>query len=93
MGLHPGEYQKMTWREYVLMWRAFNKKRTLEFEHTRAICYYAVAPYMKNKMPIQKFWPLETDGEKNEDRAEEMKRLLEVAKQRTAERRNKNKAK
>lgn len=83
MGLLPDQFYKMIWREYVLMWRAYSKKRTLEFEHTRAICYTNTAPYLKNKMSMQKFWPLETDqenaGNENDHLKKLMKKGLEMA--------------
>ena len=32
--------------------------------HTRAICYYTIAPYLSDKnMRMEKFWPLPSDGD------------------------------
>lgn len=78
MGLSPKEYYSITWREYVLMWRAYNKKRTLAYEHTRAICFTMASPYMKNKVSLKQFWPLDIDDEEVDE--DEGKKRLEAAK-------------
>lgn len=69
----------MTWREYVLLVRGFRKKQSLEFEHTRAICYYiyAVNTDSKGRVSMKNFWPLFTDREEiGQTQEEEYKEIF-----------------
>lgn len=60
------------------MVRAYNKDRSRQFEHTRAICYYiaAVNRDPKKSFPtIEKFWPLPSDSDGAPSEEAEYKRL------------------
>jgi len=61
------------------MERGYYKRRSHRFEHTRAISYFSILPYMKNKIPIEKFWSLPTD--EVEDIEQEEKRLIKILEQ------------
>lgn len=57
------------WRDYVLMHEGYSKRRSFQWEHTRAILYgyCAVNRDPKKKFPsIQQFMPLSTDAEVDE---------------------------
>jgi hypothetical protein len=74
----PEQYTRLTWRQFVTMTRGYNKRRSLDFEHTRAICYHVVAVNRDPKKPfptIQKFWELPTDKDNLPDEETEYKRL------------------
>lgn len=78
MGLSYAIYASTTWRSFVLMAKGYNRRRSLEFEHTRAICYHIVAVNRDPKKPfpkIEKFWPLPTDDDNAPDEQAEYKRL------------------
>lgn len=80
------QFQACTYREFVLMMEGYSLRRTHDFEHTRAICYYqAAANWDTKKSPlpsIEKFWPLDTDEvkESKNDDYEYLKELMEKAK-------------
>lgn len=78
MGLLPDQYIRLTWREFILMSRGYNKRRSQDFEHTRLICYHIVAVNRDPKKPfptVQKFMPLPTDDDNLPNEDEEYKRL------------------
>jgi len=82
MGFKAQDYYRMTWREYLLTVRGFSKKRSHDFEHTRAIVYNILAVNRDPKKPfpaIEKLWPLPTDDIESmeEEKEKEGKRLWE----------------
>jgi len=65
------------------MARGYNKRRSQEFEHTRAICYHIVAVNRDPKKvfpKIEKFWPLPSDDDSLPDEDAEYKRLKQKIK-------------
>lgn len=61
--MKPKEYYALTWSEYVDMQQGFNDRLCLEYEHTRAICYYTYIVNVESKhhISMQQFWPLPSD--------------------------------
>lgn len=58
----------MSWREYVLSRRGFNRSRSYDFEHTRAIVYTLGSIFMDKDKPLpamEDWWKLETDHPEN----------------------------
>ena len=52
------------------MVRGWNKQRSYDYEHTRAICYLIYAANRDQKKPlsgISQFWPLDTDEKTEHD--------------------------
>jgi hypothetical protein len=85
-GLTVSEFHSMSPRQFQNYCDAWVRRRSMEFEHTRAICYYMVAVNRdpKKALPtMEKFWPLPTDDKKHEDiskdRAAEIRRKYAMA--------------
>lgn len=90
MGYKPKEYYNLTYSECTTAMAGYFKRRSREFEHTRAICWTiaAVNRDPKKKMPeVTKWWPLPTDEKVERDVEgikEKLKRIDEIMKQRYA---------
>lgn len=64
------EFERITYRQYLLALKAYRVKRSHEFENTRAIIWtYSMINRGKNDpyLTMHEFWPLETDGITTED--------------------------
>lgn len=62
----------------MLLAGGYARRRSHEFEHTRAVCYHIVAVNRdpKKSFPtMQKYWPLPTDEDGELDEQSEYKRL------------------
>jgi len=61
-----------------MLCKGFFRRRSHDFEHTRAICYHIAAVNRDPKKPfpsIAKYWPLPTDDDGQLDDQTEYKRL------------------
>lgn len=63
------DFDRSTWRKYLLGLKAYRIRRCHEFENTRALLYgfAGMQPGVKNLPSIHDFWPLETDQVTSED--------------------------
>ncbi len=79
----------MTWPDYQRLLDGYNYTQTRQAEHTRAICYYSIVPYLPegNRVSMQDFWPLKTDPEKQPENPE---RTLELVREILQAYQNKN---
>jgi len=61
--LLPDEFYKMSWKEFYLMVKGYNKRYWLGWEHTRLLSYtMASTVQRKKRLPSMKKWmPLPTD--------------------------------
>lgn len=60
------------------MSRGYDKKRSLEFEHTRVICYTLAAVNRSSEKAfptMNEFWPLPTDEEAVKETKEELEEM------------------
>ena len=58
------------------MSRGYDRKRSLEFEHTRAICWILAKAHSSEPVkPMQDFWPLPTDEDSIEQEQEDLNAL------------------
>lgn len=75
------------------MERGYYKRRALEFEHTRAISYWAIRPYMKQVLMMHEFWALPTDSQVDINEEQRLLNLMKSVHEKVAEKNEREKLK
>lgn len=76
----PDQFYSLTWNQYLLKCKGYNNKIEKEKEVIRFATWSIINPNVTKMPPIQKFWPLASDGiETTEDKAERIKQRLIAA--------------
>jgi len=78
----PKEFYAMTWKEFILLTRGWQRGTWKKWEHTRLIAYVQATTNNKSKRKLpkmEKWFPLPTDKEGNEFEAEKYKVIFEKA--------------
>lgn len=82
MGLHPWEFERYTFKEYVAKRKGIANIDVNEWHRVRFLAYYAAGPYLKKGTKLTDIFPLPGDPKTLKDlKGDELKQWFEKRKE------------